>query len=294
MVTLGAILPLATAVGFFAASGHLDDYWYANVTANLVYAASARYSWVQLSEALLAQLRGGLLLWAGAGAAALLAWTWRRTHPRVALDLGVLWVWLALILVAVLSSRRVYWHYFLQALPPLSLLAAAAIVWAVRLDSALPRARQALLVGLILLLGLAPPLAGPLRRSLGEVAALAGRVPRVDVSVYTAGYLRQRMAPDDYLFVADAGPILYYLTGAALPTKYVLPAYLNRPDIAAITGVDPLAELERIMALRPRYVVLVEEYLHDPAFFDALQAHLARDYLLEETIQGQLLYRLKS
>lgn len=292
LVTLGALLPLLVVAAYFAVRGHFADYYYANVTANLIYASSAQFSWALLSQALAAQLRGGLLLWTGAGAAGVLAWLIRRRHPRIAVALAVLGAWLAVVVAAVLVSRRIYWHYFLQALPPLSLLAAAGIAHAVRLDSALPRARQALLLALILALGLAAPLARPVRGSLDEAAALVRRTPRVDVSVYTADYLRQRMAPDDYLFVADAGPVLYYLTDARIPTRYALPAFLNRPEVAAMTGVDPLAEMERIMALRPRYVVLVEEYLHDPAFFDALQAHLARDYVLEQNIEGQLLYRL--
>jgi hypothetical protein len=59
-----------------------------------------------------------------------------------------------------------------------------------------------------------------------------------------------------------------------------------------MAGIDPLAERERIMALRPRYVVLPEDYQRDPAFLARLQTHLAEDYLLERSLQGILLYRL--
>jgi hypothetical protein len=85
-----------------------------------------------------------------------------------------------------------------------------------------------------------------------------------------------------------------YLTGAGVPTRRALPTYLNRPDAAAITGVTPLAELKRIMALRPRYVVLLEDYQRDPTFLARPQKHLAEDYVLERSIQGILLYRLSS
>ncbi len=87
------------------------------------------------------------------------------------------------------------------------------------------------------------------------------------------------MAPDDYLFVAEGDPILYYLTEARIPTRYVLPPLIN-DDLAPMIGIDPLAELERIMALRPRYVVLPENYQRDPTFLARLQAHLAKDYVL--------------
>ncbi len=70
----------------------------------------------------------------------------------------------------------------------------------------------------------------------------------------------------------------------------MLPPLLN-DDLAPMIGVDPLAELDRIMALRPRYVVLAEDYRRDPAFLARLQAHLAQGYVLDRSIQGILLYR---
>lgn len=149
------------------------------------------------------------------------------------------------------------------------------------------------LIGLIVAIGLAQPAARPLRHSLEEVQALVRRTPRVELLVSMAAYLRERMGPDDTIFVAEGPPILHYLTDAPLPTRYVLPPLLN-DDLAPMTGIDPLAELERIMALRPRYVVLSENYQRDPAFLARLQAHLAQDYVLERSIQGILLYRLAS
>ena len=128
---------------------------------------------------------------------------------------------------------------------------------------------------------------------MAELQALARRTPRVELLVGVADYLRQRMAPDDYLFVADGQPILYFLTGAAIPTRYVLPVWLNN-DLAPMAGIDPLAELDRIMALRPRYIVADETPRHGPRFMAHLQRYLTDDYVLDRTIQGIMLYRLKS
>jgi 4-amino-4-deoxy-L-arabinose transferase-like glycosyltransferase len=290
-VTAGALLPLLAAAAAFALSGHWPDYLYANFTANAIYlrAAPALTAGAAMG-ALLGQVRGATLLWIAALAALPLAVLIRRRHPGVLLDLGVLGLWLACTMAAALLSRRLFPHYFLQTLPPLSLLAALVIVQAVRLDSQLPRARQALLIGLILAIGLARPVIRPMQQSLGEIQALLRGAERVELLVHTAGYLRERMAPGDYLYVAEGPPMLYYLTGAAIPTRYVLPTLLNS-DGAAMAGIDPLAELERIMALRPRYVVLPENYQRDPAFLARLHVRLAEDYALERSLQGILLYR---
>ena len=294
LMLLGALLPLLAAAAYFALSGLWAEFVHANFAASAIYLRQAPpLTLPSVAAALLAQARGAALRWLAALAAAPLAWLIRRRHPRAALHLLALGVWLAFALAATLLSRRFYAHYFLQALPPLSLLAAAVIVQAVRLDSALPRARQALLIGLIVAIGLAQPAARPLRASVEEAAALLRRTPRIELLVYTAGYLRERMAPDDYLYVAEGDPVLYYLTDARLPTRYLFPPHLNN-DQSPMIGVDPLAELDRIMALQPRYVVLLEEYQRDPAFLARLQEFLARDYQLERSIQGILLYRLVS
>ena len=291
-VMAGALLPTLVAAAAFALSGHWSDYLYANFTANAIYLRGAPTLMpAAVMAALLSQARGATLLWIAALAALPLAALIRRRHPHTLLELGVLGLWLVCTLAATLLSRRLFPHYFLQTLPPFSLLAALVIVQAVRLDSHLPRARQGLLIGLILAIGLAHPAARPVQQSLGEIQALLAGTPRVELLVYTANYLRERMAPGDYLYVAEGPPMLYYLTEAAIPTRYVLPTILN-DDGAAMAGIDPLAERERIMALRPRYVVLPEDYQRDPAFLARLQTHLAEDYLLERSLQGILLYRL--
>lgn len=290
----GAALPLLVAAAAFAVTGHFADYAYANVTALLIYVRNAPPTTPgAIIAALLSQVRGAALLWAAALAAVPLALMIRQRHARAAMKLGALGLWLLFALAATMLSRRFFAHYYLQVLPPLSLLAAAAIVQAATLDSGLPRARRALLIGLIVVIGLVQPAAGYARQSLAEVEALVRRTPRVELLAYTASYLRERMAPGDYLFVAEGPPILYYLTDASIPTRFVLPPMLNG-DLAPMTGLDPLAELDRIMDLRPRYVVLTEDYQRDPVFLDRLRKRLAGDYVLERSIQGILLYRLAS
>ncbi len=294
LMGVGAALPLLAAATAFAAAGHFADYVYANFTALSIYLRQAPpFTLAAVIEALLSQVRGAALLWGAALAGLPLAAMIRRRHPDAAMNLFVLGLWFLFALSATLVSRRFFPHYYLQVLPPLSLLAAAVIIQAVKLDSGLPRARQALLVGLLVVIGLAQPAPGYVRQSLAEIEALVRRSPRVELLAYTASYLRERMAAGDYLFVAEGPPILYYLTDASIPTRYVLPTMLNG-DLAPMAQVDPLVELDRIMALRPRFVVLAEDYQRDPAFLLRLQTHLAGSYVLDRSIQGILLYRLAS
>ena len=291
LVALGILLPFLLAVVWFAAAGDLRDFYYANFTANFAYLHQARLSLDSVVRSLFGQVRNALVLWAGFVLAILLVWTGRRRRPLAELELTVLGTWFFSALLGVLWTRRLFQHYYLEVLAPLCLIAAFAIVNAALADTRLRKKPQAVMAVGIVLLALAKPLAGPVQWNVREVVTLARRTPRVDVSVYIARYLDQQMAPDDFLYVADGQPILYFLTDAKIPTKYVQPANLNRTEIAAIIGEDPLQELDSIMRRQPKYVVLGEEYDQDPAFYDRLQDYLARGYLLERTIQGVRLYR---
>ncbi|MGO7251468.1 hypothetical protein ACCS63_34620, partial [Rhizobium brockwellii] len=59
------------------------------------------------------------------------------------------------------------------------------------------------------------------------------------------------------LYVYDGYPALYMLTHSCLPSKWVFPGHLNTQDEAsrAAIGVDPVAEIRRILATQPGAIV---------------------------------------
>lgn len=76
---------------------------------------------------------------------------------------------------------------------------------------------------------------------------------------------------DDGLFVFSGEPIVYYLTGARPPTPFHFPTLLSEARDAATMGIDPLAELDRVMRGAPRFVVT-----RDGSFAEVLPAAWAR------------------
>lgn len=86
------------------------------------------------------------------------------------------------------------------------------------------------------------------------------------------------------LYVYDGYPALYLLTHSCLPTKWVFPGHLATQDeaSAAAIGVDPVAEVRRILAARPG--AIVDDYprfaFGNPATRGVLKGVLARDYHL--------------
>ncbi|MGJ3625794.1 hypothetical protein AB5I41_00095 [Sphingomonas sp. MMS24-JH45] len=84
------------------------------------------------------------------------------------------------------------------------------------------------------------------------------------------------------LYVYDGYPALYHLTHSCLPTRYAFPGLLNTRSeaSAAALGVDPTAEVARILATRPDKIADVQpaDARGNPATRALVDAAIARDY----------------
>jgi len=56
------------------------------------------------------------------------------------------------------------------------------------------------------------------------------------------------------LYIYDYYPVIYYLTNAKPPTRFVLPEELTH--FSASSGVDGTLELKRILSTLPEYIVI--------------------------------------
>ena len=103
------------------------------------------------------------------------------------------------------------------------------------------------------------------------------------------------------LFVYDGYPALYRLTGSCTLSRFVFPGHLNMTNEGskAALGVDPAAEVRRIMALGPETVTM-----DDPPFervnqvtYQIMRDELARHYRLSFAMRTgdrqRLVYRRK-
>jgi hypothetical protein len=104
------------------------------------------------------------------------------------------------------------------------------------------------------------------------------------------------------LYVYDGFPALYLMTNSCLPTRWAFPGLLNTHSEAsrAAIGVDPVAELRRILATRPEVIADTDPpyFLGNTATHAVLRAALARDYRLSFSLttragERRLLYRLR-
>ncbi|MDB5686445.1 MAG: hypothetical protein JWR77_1034, partial [Rhizorhabdus sp.] len=73
--------------------------------------------------------------------------------------------------------------------------------------------------------------------------------------------MRPRLTNCPYIFNGDS--VFYHLAKACLPGRYPFPSHLNLKREAQAIGIDPIAEIRRIMARRPNVVVEQETRSRD-------------------------------
>jgi hypothetical protein len=263
-----AAAPTLIAWAAYAAMGEGDAWLFANLTSIL------RRAPMPFGD-MLSDLGGGVAVMALPGMLAIAGW--RRRDRRGALSRFVLG-WALVELLAILAMRSFVPHYWIPLVPPLLLLA-------VPLLDARPR----------LGLGVA---------ALGLVAgqAMVGFFIHSKGDARTLDHMVAAIGPAPHcIFVFDGFPALYQATGSCLPSPYLFPSLLNGAMEARALEVDPVAEVERIMAARPDAVILDEprwslRNLETNAVVDReLAAHYAL-VLREETGKGRfrLVYRVKA
>ena len=219
-----------------------------------------------------------------AGLAAAAGWREWRTPAH-----GIAALWGLMLLATALLSLRSYPHYYLAAVPLLSLWAGAGLAAAGRLIGGARLRPLALPLGLALLAALlAPPLREiwPLRAQSPEqqIGALYG--PDGDKyfgpAAEVAGYVARRGPPGQPIFVWAAEPEIYYLAQRRPATRFVYDYPLDRL---------PGAREQALGALRAAPPPLIITY-HDvrPLGFHPFMFDYA--YELSATIGGYDLYEL--
>lgn len=260
------LAPTLAVVTYFWFHGALEPFLDANIRANLAYVAVVP----GLDEALYHSMLGFKPFAFLAVGAAALAVALRR-HPRLATTdmrnlLRCCTLWLFLSAVNVVLPLKFFNHYFYALLPPLCLMAAAAVVSIGALN---PRLGTPAMILATLLLA-----APPLRALARELAAAPDPLSRA--TELTTACIREHPSSRPGLYVFNWDPILYETTRTRPPTRYVLPGELSHFSESA--GVDPMAEIARILAGRPGHIVVSR-----PSYFAFSPAAAA---LVERTVAG--------
>lgn len=256
-------------------------------------------------------------LWAAGGIAALAA-IWnvartRRLHPAAAL--AVLWG-AAAALVIFVNGIRLFNSYFIQALPPLALLAAWFFTEGARTGRSFKVAAVAAALVMAGFLFVRDDYPGRVMESVrADWSLLTGRMDRntylerfggyangrgysARANAELADYVRQHTSPDDRIFLFGInGAGVYFAADRLAAHRFLRVNFFVPPEFP-----DPRFRLEAVLAelaeRRPRYVIF--ERLHSSSemarLADGLPEHpevarLLRGYRRETAIEDFTLYR---
>jgi len=263
------LMPTALVAAIYALRGEFDIWFASTILAPLEYASGR----IPLEQA----------LWRITLSALALRWLLALLLPAFLLAprdpvlrrlvlLGLLWF--ATASLAVAGPGFFFPHYFLIVIPPLSLMGAiGAYAFARYVGSQRARLTLAALVAFATVDLMATDLAPRLSRGF---ALGAPDTPR-----RMAALMNEELQPGDTIFVPNYQPVVYFLTQARLPTRFPFPVHLTG-GFASLAGVDTDAEVARILASRPRFIVLdrTEWFAMRPSAMSMLTEALEEGYEL--------------
>ncbi len=246
-----AVAPLAVALVVFAVFGQLEAFWFANVEFNFVYTHLQVDRLGLLTAALVRQAHEGIL-WLLAVSIGAAVWLMAGSRPRggpAAGPIALVSAWLLSDALSVLAAAKFYDHHFLQMLPPAVLLISVAVGRASRDRRKVVRIGAAVLVT-GLLVGLAPVALHVIERAAQDP----------DHPKDTAAFLRDHGARGSLVFVANSQPVIYLLSGARMPSRYVLPAWYVRPEFRKRLDIELERFLDEVFDQRPMFVVMERDH----------------------------------
>jgi len=279
----GAAAPLVFTVLLYAATGNLRLWWDCSIAANLLRVATP-LSAGALSYVLSLQLARWLPLFCSAAillaSAPFLAAPILR-HKKISRPARFhmfLLLWLLGGSAGVAAAKLFYDHYFLQILPVLCITLAWVLQhFAGRLTPPL----RALVFAAILAIPCFGAGATLMGASLPLTAPPHADTPRqiaAEISLLPAGSPQQ-------IYVFDYQPIIYSLAGQTPPTRYAFPSVLTKCFLAHVAGVNAAAEVHRILAGNPQFIVRSQFPLSDPAVIDrAVYQEVNQDIATRYTI----------
>jgi hypothetical protein len=220
----GVAVALVLGAALLAATGSLTGFWDWSIRTLYGYAS---INWTPSLVLMRAQgsvlpfVLSAIVVWV---AAIGFAWRWKRL-PAAA---QIIVVWLVVSIPGSLAGGHLSWHYFIQVMGPLALLAAFAI------DRALDSSRRRW-VTLAAVAGLALPMAG---WGVYDVVAdpltydFTAPVPAHET---VASYIRSHTRPEDRVFVWGDWPALYIESDRLMASRF--PGFLR--GFARGSGLPP-------------------------------------------------------
>ncbi|MFZ1678396.1 MAG: glycosyltransferase family 39 protein [Saprospiraceae bacterium] len=199
-------------------------------------------------------------------------WNWRSTERYLPVLSSI---WALFIMFIILWPGRMFTHYFVQFMVPLSLLAGSFFD---------PRRSP----GPILSWMRKPAIGYPLFALLIGANVIAQKFiffDRKDYPREVAAYLNTRLQPGDILYTGDYEQIIYHLTGTSSPTPYIHSSLIWLAANNNALKINQAEEFEKILNKNPRFILINYPLMKD----NPLSATLQNSYTVVKTFDKEVI-----
>jgi dolichyl-phosphate-mannose-protein mannosyltransferase len=217
----GGIAALIVTAGLIALTGSLPGFWRWTIGTLVGYASNSWSPNVVLPRArdsLLPFVVDNAVVWI---AAIVMSWRWRTVPPAIRLAV----VWLGIAMLGSLAGGHLSWHYFIQAMGPLAVVAALAFA-----SFRLPRIVTAAAIA-----GIAIPAVAWWTFDVGADPLTYDFSPPVPQHQTVSSYIAAHTSPSDRVFVWGDWPALYVESDRTMATRF--PGFLR--GFARGSGAPP-------------------------------------------------------
>lgn len=297
--SIGVLSPLLLILTYFAVTGYIDIYIHSNFLANIAYGQVEYPSFPHLMSILLKRFDRYLLLWFCLFAMPIYFLFTKDTDHKEKKKMLFVAAWLSAGFLSLIYTKRLWNYYFLQLLPSLSLISSYMITRLFLSDKVKSRISTALILFIILGQSIVQIQPEFLRTAtICYYRYIQGIDHWGDTPAKVSSYLRQHIDEGDYIYVVDHEPIIYYLSHAKTPTKFVLPWWIvAAKNSSSFLGVDPIQELRSILSKHPLYIIKMRGFPSwnnlNMEFYAELDKFIQRDYILETTVDNAYIFKIK-
>ncbi len=199
-------------------------------------------------------------------------WNWRSTETNLPLLSSI---WAVFIMFIILWPGRLFSHYFVQFMVPLSLLGGSFFDPRRNPGRALAWMRK-------------PVIGYPLFGLLILANVVAQKIifyDRKDYPVEVAAFLNTRLQPGEIIYTGDYEQIVYHLTGRSSPTPYIHSSLIWLAANNTALKINQAEEFEKIMNKNPRFILINYPLMENNPLYTTLQ----KSYAVVKTFDKELI-----
>ena len=204
--------------------------------------------------------------------------------------LFILLVWLFFDMLAIGLTNQYYKHYYIQTIPALSVIAALVLG---ELSKHFHSNYRKLSMALLVTLGIFPVVGNSIEEQ-GRIfynREILGDKYWGDESMAAAMYVKERVKPEDYVYLIVGQPIIYHLIGSKIPTEYAFPPHYIDEGQRKLSLIDPENEIKKVMEKKPAYIISLRVESVD--YYRLMMPILEEDYVEEAFIEEHVIFRRK-